>query len=411
MRVKVLIAEHDLTLRNRIRETVQSVGEYEVAGVARDGQEAVQAAVEFAPHVALISYDLPGIPGPKTCEMLSALSPDVMTVLISDEATQERSDAAMRSGARALVAGHPGGDQLASLIAELADVRERRESAEFLAWKDLSRFPRIVAVTGARGGVGKTTVAVNLAAVLAKRMPNQVVVVDLHAQFGDIATMFDVAPRGAIADIVPICEEIDGELVRDYVTEHSSGVHILVMSLNPLPLDAVTVQCLDNLLYVLKRMYRYIIVDVPSILHESSVHVLAHSNVILLIANLFDLTTAADTRKYYDALKSEHIPADNVRVVLNRVSRINELQAADIEEMFDCGVLAYVPNDSRLVTAANQGVPFVLSDSGSPFEQSMMRIAQSIAGSGDDATGAAGTPPKRGIFGLRLWGGHERSER
>ncbi len=378
MSVRVLVAEYDQKARDALRELICTASKCEVVGLARDGHEAVQMAMQYVPHIAFISYDLPGISGPQTCEMLSALAPDVMSVLLSDGQSQDRVECAMRSGARAFVRKSLQELEMGGLISSLAEVRDRRESAEVQEWRDPARFPRVVSVTGAKGGVGKSTVAVNLAVLLAKRLPNKVALVDMYTQFGDVAAMLNLTPKRTIAELVPDTKELDADLVANYITKHPAGLHVLVASLDPLPLDAVSVECLDQLLYVLKRTYRYVIVDMPPMLHAATLHVLARSNTILLVANLFDLTTAADTKKLYGALRDEHIAKENIKVVLNRVSKVNRLRTTDIEQMFDCGVLAHIPNDRRLVNAVNQGVPLMMNDGDSPLGRSMSRLATEV---------------------------------
>jgi pilus assembly protein CpaE len=399
MSIRVLIAEQDADLRNQMRDMLGSNGTCEIVGFARDGQEAIQMSVQLSPQVAFISYDLPGISGPQTCEMLNALAPGIMSVLVSDTKSQSRVDAAMRSGARALISKPPSGEELRALASELAAVGVRRDSSEYQEWKDPSRFPRVVAITGAKGGVGKTTIAVNLSVTLAKRFPNKVALLDLYTQFGDVATMFNIQPKHVIADMATICDDLDADLVSDYVTRHPSGVDILVTAVDPLALDAVDGKCLSSLLHVLKRTYQYVIVDVPPFLHESTLQVLTHANLVLLVANLFDVTTASDTSRIYRALRDEHISAQNIRVVLNRVSKTNRLHVMDVEQMFDCDIAAHIPNDSRLVGSVNRGIPLALSDGDSPLGRSLARLSDVITGNASAPEEEQVT--RRGIFGSK----------
>ena len=401
MSVRVLIAEYDQETRHALRDLVCSAGKCEVVGLARDGQEAVQMAMQYLPDIAFISYDLPGISGPQTCEIMSALGPGIMSVLVAEAKSQDRIVCAMRSGARALVARPLEEPEVQKLIASLADVRERRNSVEVQEWKDPARFPKVISVTGGKGGVGKTTIAINLAVLLAKRLPNKVALIDLYTQFGDVAAMLNLTPRRTIAELVPDTKELDFDLVENYITKHPCGVHVLVTSLDPVPLDAVSIECLDNLLYVLKHRYRYVVVDVPPMLHTTTLHVLARSNIILLVANLFDVTTATDTKKFYDALREESIAEENIKVVLNRVSKVNRLHTADIEQMFDCDLLAHIPNDGRLVNAVNQGMPLMVNDGDSPIGRSMSRLATAVAGTGEENSPGDRTSKKKSIFRTR----------
>lgn len=375
MPVRVLIAEYDRALRDEIKEMVVSDGNCEVVGLARDGQEAIQMAMQSAPHVALISYDLPGMNGPQTCEVLSVLTPDVMTILVAAARSPEQADLAMRAGARGLVIKPCEPGQLRTVIEELAGVRARRESSDILQWADPSLFPKIISITGAKGGVGKSTIAVNLSIVLADSFPRKVALVDFYTQFGDIPTMMNIVPTGTISDMVPICKELDADVVNNYVTKHPSGVDVLATSVEPLPPDAVTIECLDNLFYILKHTYRYIIVDVPPMLYSSTLHVLANSTLILLVASLTDLTTLTDTKKLYDALRDQHMAKESIGIVLNRVAKGNRLKASDIEDMFEHRVLVHIENDDRVTQSANQGRPLAMADRNSPFCRGVRSLA------------------------------------
>lgn len=380
MPVRVLVAEENQRLREQMRDYLSNECSCEVVGLARDGHEAIQLAMQLLPHIMFISHDLPGITGLQTCEIINALAPDIMAIMVTDTKSIERVEAAMKVGARAVVTRPLKSPEVGYLIQELADVRNRRDSDDIQELKDPARFPKVISITGAKGGVGKSTIAVNLAVALAKQAPNKVVIVDMYTQFGDIATMFNVTPKHTISDLEPILKDLDQDLIRNYVSEHESGVHVLVATINPLPLDAISVECWDTLIHLLKRTYRYVIIDMPPILHPTTIHVLMHSNIVLLIANLFDLTTAMDTKKFYDALDQERISKEHIKVVLNRVSKVNRLHAADLEQMFPCGILAHIPNESKLVNAINKGVPLAMTDGDSPYGRSIDRLAATILG-------------------------------
>lgn len=387
MAVRVIIAEYDAAIRDEIALIVASDTECEIVGLAQDGQEAVQLAVLRSPHVAIISSNVRGISALQTCEMLNAVAPAVMPVLLTDSKSPDGLESAMRSGARAVMSSPVNSKELLPLISALAEVSKRRDSDEVRDFRNPSTFPRVIAVTGAKGGVGKSTIAVNLAVILARYAPGKVALVDCYTQFGDIATMFNVRPNRTLSELDPVAKELDITMIQDYLTRHPSGVDILVSSLEPLPLDAVSAECIENLLYVLKRMYRYIVVDVPPILHAPTLRLLSHADTILLIANLFDLTTATDTKRFCTAAGESRIPRENIGIVLNRVSKTNQIHTKDMESLFESGILASIPNDGRLVSAVNQGVPITVTDGDSPFGRSMVELASKVSGTPNGLSG------------------------
>ncbi len=403
MSLRVMIVEYDSALRDELAQIVASDADFEIVGLAKDGQEAVQLAVMRLPHVAIISNDVRGIPPLQTCEMLNAVAPAVMPVLLTDTRSAENVEAAMRSGARAVISTPVNPQELLPLIAALAEISKRRDSEEVRTFRDPATFPRVIAVTGAKGGVGKSTIAVNLAVILARYAPAKVALVDCYTQFGDVATMFNIRPNRTLSELDAVSKDLDVTMIQDYITRHPCGVDILVSSLEPLPLDAMSAECIENLLYVLKRMYRYIVVDVPPILHGPTLRLLSHADTILLIANLFDLTTATDTKRFFTAVNDTRIPRENIGVVLNRVSKSNEIHTKDMESLFECGILASIPNDSKLVSAVNQGVPITVSDGDSPFGRSMGELASKVSGiagiSTDRKMASVGRKKGRMLFG------------
>lgn len=400
MPIRILLAEHDPSFQSKTREMVDILDECEILGNARDGQEAIQMATLFHPDIAFISHDLPGMSGAQTCEILNMLEPDIMTVLIAHTESPADLESAMCAGVRGLITKDIDAAKLAKLITKLVEVRIRRHSPEYLEWKDPSKHPKIISVSGAKGGVGKTTISVNLAVALAQRHPNKVALLDLHTQFGDVATMLNLRPERAIMDMESISTDLDAESLQGYIMKHSSGLHVLVTSINPYPPDALSTESLDNLFYLLKRSYRYIVIDVPAIMQKITLHAMAYSSHILLIANLFDLTTATDTMKLCVALQEENIPKEHIGIIINRVSKVNQLQSSDIARVFDNHIVASIPNDKRLVAAVNDGNPLAANCGDCPWKESMEELADFVTGTKHSKNDSDNSPARRWLFNL-----------
>lgn len=379
MPIKILIADCDQMRRNQIRDFVRELPECEIVGTVRDGEEAIQSTVQLAPDVALISYDLPGISGMQACDVINAIAPDTMVAILSDINQQSRLESAMTSGARAFICNPPDFIRINKVIHDLYEISDRRKSSKYQDWKDPNKYSKVISITAGKGGVGKTTICSNLAVTLANIYRNNVMLLDLYSQFGDISTMLNVSQKLTIADMNASSSDLDPELLRNYITEHSSGVHVLTTSNRPIPIDYININLLEDLIHILKRMYKYIIIDVPPFLFNSTIRILSISNKILLIANLMDLTAVADTRKFIDALQYEEISKEKISLIINRISKTNKLNFADVEQALSTKIIARIPEDERVVNSINEGVPLVLSYPDSQFGSSFRSLADELS--------------------------------
>ena len=379
--IRVLIAESDASTREDLRARLAAEPDVAVVGLARDGQEAVQMAHALRPDIALLAKALAVCDGGQTAQYLAAAGLPTDCILLSDGGGPEDLRAALRAGARELLAWPDQAARLGSVVRSVHQEQERRLSAAFAEAADPQRMTRFFAVSGAKGGVGKTTLATNLALALLLETGEPTVLLDLYTQFGDVAMLLNLAPRHSLAELAarPL-SEVDAALLDASAERHQSGLRVLMGAPAPVALDAIPTPFLDRVFGLLKRSARFVVLDVPPILHPTTLHALSHASLALLVANLYDLTTVKDTRLLLEAIEGRYVPREKIRIVLNRVSRQNKLCVPDIEQALGHPLAAQVPNDGRIVPhSINQGVPFVLSHPHSAISQSLRRLACQIA--------------------------------
>lgn len=367
----------------------------EVVGLAQEGLEAARLAVQLRPDLVLLDECLPEMDGLETASAISLAAPQVTTVLLTegDPAVLWRS--AIRAGAKDILRKPPLPGELLETLQAIQKARERLGTREFQALVDPNLAPRVIAVTGAKGGVGKTTVAVNLGVSLARQHPGQAVLVDLYSQFGDVALMLNLNPERALADLALFEDEIDQDLVEAHLTPHSSGLKVLVGSTAPTELDPVQMKTLGAVLGNLKRSYRFIVLDVPPMLYQTTSYVLTHATAVALVANLFDLTTLNDTRKFYHLLVRDYLPAERIHLILNRVARSNRLRIEEIESALGQPAAATVPNATGLVVnAINAGTPLVTSHPESPVSRSFLSLAETLTNPGANGSAKREVKPR-----------------
>jgi pilus assembly protein CpaE len=402
--VRIVVADPDSKERNRLRQHLAEVPHQEVVGLARDGQEAVQLTLQNKPDVVLLASRMPVLDGYQAAEMISLASPGTVMAIMSESESAGDLRRALRAGVREFMPRPVPPDQLAPKIEGMLRIEQLRQTPEFINTTDPSRIPMTITITGAKGGVGKTTITTNLAVALAQENPGNVALVDLYSQFGDVATMLNLSPRRTMADMTPLVDELDQQLVEDHMEAHASGLRVLLGSVDPKPLDFFSTKFLESVMGILKRSYRFIVVDVPPILHPGTIYMVAHSQSVVLVANLYDLTTASDTKKLLDAIKGKYVPDERLRVVLNRVSKENQLQVNDIAKAFNHPIAATIPNDGKLVPSSiNRGVPLMMTHPQSPVGIGIKEFMGLVIGQPVIPDAAAQPAPKPGFLSRFSW--------
>ncbi|MCU9613529.1 AAA family ATPase [Caldibacillus lycopersici] len=246
-----------------------------------------------------------------------------------------------------------------------ADIIESVEKAEAVVrlkmdntgLKDDAQKGKIITVCSTKGGVGKTTISVNLATAFNKQNL-KVAVVDLDLQFGDVALLFDIQPSQSIYDWVKQSFENGDRSTERFLSKHKSGIDILAAPALPEFAELINGEHISYLCERLKQEYDVIIVDTPPAFVETSLVALENSDWILLIASL-DLPALKNGKLAVDTLSLLGLK-EQIHVIINRDSEVEGISKEMVEDVLGMKVTGSIPSDYRtVISSINKGEPFV----------------------------------------------------
>ncbi|HZU38596.1 MAG TPA: hypothetical protein VFA18_21905 [Gemmataceae bacterium] len=280
---------------------------------------------------------------------------------------------------RALQAGADFYLDDAELEGELAVILGRLRAQPRQAAPEPQENGKLISVLGPSGGSGSSTLAVNLATLLA-REHKSCGLIDLRLGGGDLAALLDLKPSHTIADLCRNSARMDRTMFEHSLAKHDSGVQLLSPPRTVSEIGLVNAQAVRQALAMARAMFPYVVVDLDDAFHSEQAQTLKLSEVILLVLRL-DFTSLRNTRRTLDHLEQLGISRDIVRLVVNRYGQPAELPVAKVEQALNTKIFHYVPDDPKTINRANNnGVPAVLEAPSAKFTKSMSQLATSVNG-------------------------------
>ena len=375
---EIIVIDPDIEVRAEMRRML-TVSQFTVVGEADYGIEAVTVAKEHPPDVFLVSMEEPVARALQTIEMLGAAAPDAAIIVfssLSDAASVRR---AMVAGARDYLMKPVKPEDVSRSVYGILEHEERRR----LHFGDEVTEPvargTILTVFGAKGGIGKTTIATNLATSLVRATGANVVLVDMDTRFGDVAIMMDIAVDSSIADVGARIDELDRESIKDYLVTHHTGVSILPAPLHPTEWRNLTPTHIHKIIDLLAQGHDYIVVDTPGTFNELIGTTLEIANMILLVTSM-DIASIKDTALALEMLRAAEVSEDKVKLTINHSTSSNSLREEDVERVLEYSVTWRIPHDYNVASSNQLGIPIVIAKPYARVSRAITDMAHALSG-------------------------------
>lgn len=259
---------------------------------------------------------------------------------------------------------------------------------------------RLVTVFSPKGGVGKTTIAVNLAVAMS-REERSVCLVDLDLAFGDVAITLQLFPARTLADAVPLESGLDVDSLDSLLTPHRDGFQTLVAPVQPDAKDAIPASLVGKILRLLKAKFDVVVVDTAPSFDEHVLQAIDETDELLLVTTL-DIPTLKNVKIAAETLDLLNFPKHRRRLVLNRADDKVGLTVDKVEQTLGMKVVVSVPTSSQVASSTNSGEPILGALPRHPVSRALATLAADLEETAADGREPDDTPkralPKRSLL-------------
>ena len=376
---RLLIVEDVPQVAQYIRGLLNAQQAVKLLDVLTDGGRAVEQIGQLRPDVIMVDALLQGrIKGPKLVEQIHASGVNVPVIVLTVPQNPIEVDPA--KGIHAVLSMPFSGFELMNKISGV-----RKAHAETSA----GGATQIISVFAPKGGVGKTTIAFNLAVAMAQ-LEQRTVLIDGSVQFGDLRALLKV-PNDAPSILDLPTDRISESDLTDVLWRDPSGIDILLAPPRIEMAEMITPRDIDKVLSLLRRVYAAIVIDMSSVINDINLGFLDASDTIIEIVT-YDSTTIHNTIAMADTFRSIGYPPTKVRYLVNRADSPGGIEPDDLHRALGRVPEHRVMSDGPLVVRSNNdGVPFILASPSAPVSQDILRVATELLGA--SRTPVAAGPP------------------
>ncbi len=370
--IRIVLVDPNEESRDALQRLLRTIGTIWVAEVFNTYEGAAHGIAAIAPDLTVVALDHD--PG-RAVDLIGSLAQAEPPAIVLP--TSRSSDSALilraiRAGAREFLTLPAEPAEVLEIINRL--LRGRAETS-----KAADHGPQIISVTGAAGGVGATSVAVNLAASLAAAKERETILLDFDLVFGAVDADLDIVPDNTLYTVLQNFERLDQTLLKRSMTRHPSGLYVLPHPTAIEEAAKIDPETLNRLLGLLKAAFSTVVIDTSKGLQSSDFVAFEMSDVILVVVQL-DLTCLRNSARLIGLFQQFDGLAERVKLVVNRAGSIDsEISLKKAEETLKMPISWQIPNATKILQAARiQGVPIGEIAKGSRPHQVFLEMARAL---------------------------------
>jgi pilus assembly protein CpaE len=412
--IKVVIVDDIAETREHLAKLLSFESDIQIAGSVSSGTEAITLAGEKDVDVVLLDINMPGMDGIAAAEQLAQRAPTSAIIMMSVQGEPDYLRRAMLAGAREFLVKPFSSDELAASIRQV----HQRERQKF--HRVVGAYPsvvgdgrgdqhrpangRVVTFFSPKGGVGRTTLAVNFAVAARTELNLRVALVDGALQFGDVGVLLNLNPKNqSIADVAREMSSGDLGTLETTLVDHSSGVRVLMAPPSPEMAELITADHMGKIIAALRATHDLVVIDSSPLLQDVTLSFMDASDVVFAVLTL-EITNIKNMRQFLALVEQLGYADEKVQLLLNRADSGYGIRQQDVESSIGRKIAHSVATDARTVVyAMNRGVPFVVTSRQARISEDVVRVAQAVLNGAEEQV--PGVPiraaQRKGLFAWR----------
>lgn len=364
----LIIIDSEQTSRELIASYLQELDGLEGCAQFDNISQGLEHVLKIRPEVVIIDVSTDLDLALEAIKKINSANKSCKIITISYDFSTELMIKVMRAGAKDLLRKPIIKEEIAGIVNNIILYAKYENPDEGNG--------RVISVFSNKGGVGKTSVAVNLAYEIAEITQEKVALVDLNLQLGDVSNFLVINPSFNLSQIVNNSQNKTEEFVLSILENYkSSNLYVLADPSYIAQSDQITDSQIQELLKILKNIFSYIIIDTSSNMDVKTTAALDISDVILLIASV-NLPSIRNIQRCLDLFEKMHYDNDKVKIVLNRFIENEEIKLKDVEDAIHKDIYYKIPNNYfNLISAINRGICVSEVNSDSNIAQAYKELA------------------------------------
>lgn len=347
--INVIVIDKDRNSQDIIKNYLNDLGGFCDVCVFYEYASGFEAAINAGKSILFIDISDDFNKALESIATLKDKSKSVYIIALSNKTTTDNIIKIMRAGAKEFITKPIIQTEFNEIVNGI--------KAEFLA-NEQNDTCKIISTFSNKGGIGKTSIAVNLALELAQMSKEKVALIDLNLQLGDVATFLDMTPPFAMDYIANnICSLNEEDLLKTMTKYKNTSLYVIADPLNIDKSKDITAEQIKSILDTLKRTFSYIVIDIGTNIDTKTIKALDYSDLILLIA-IVNLPAIRSTQRCMALFDKLGYSPEKIKLVLNRYMENEDIKTSDIEDVVKQKVYWKIPNNYlTMMSAINKGVP------------------------------------------------------